>query len=105
MQTGSVLCVRPHAGAAWIPIPTRTMGTEHCVTLSSSKSPWAIRVLTRNKKGRESCDAILVLRAFEYDVRAQAFGVQPAPESGLQPEHKKQRLEDTETEEAGWRCR
>jgi hypothetical protein len=68
------------------------------VTLSSSKSPWAIRVLTGNRKDRDTSGATLVLKAFESDVRAQVAcreGTDTAP-----PPSKKPRLLDSDSEEA-----
>ena len=100
MQVACVLCVRPHGRAAWIPVPVKQRGTESCVALTSSKSPWAIRALTGFNKGRTGCGATLVLRAFESDVRAQANCEQTEADRGLQPDDKRQRLCDTDTEDA-----
>ena len=97
MEVSSVLCVRAHARATWIPVPTTKKGTEYCVKLSSSKSPWAIRVLTGNKKDRDTSGATLVLKAFESDVRAQVAGLLPGASP---PSLKKRRLLDSDSEEA-----
>ena len=103
MEVASILCVRSSARAAWIPVPTSRRGGLACVTVTSSKSPWAIRALTGAKKDRDSCGATLVLKAFESDVRARACS-QVAGREGTDaapPPSKKPRLlgSDSEDEE------
>ena len=100
MDAASVICVRNGARASWIPVPTTRRGTEYCVTLTSSKSPWAIRVLTGTKKDRDSCGATLVLKAFESDVRAHVAGL-AEPDASPTPLNKSRLLEsDSEADEA-----
>ena len=103
MEVASILCVRSSARAAWIPVPISRRGGLACVTVTSSKSPWAIRALTGAKKDRDSCGATLVLKAFESDVRAQTCS-QVAGREGTDaapPPSKKPRLlgSDSEDEE------
>ena len=96
MEVASVLCVRNGARTSWIPVPTKRRGTFHCVALTSSKSPWAIRVLAGTKKDRDSGGAALVLKAFESNVRAQVSRLDVLGASPPSP--KKQRLLDSDSE-------
>ena len=66
------------------------------MTVTSSKSPWAIRALTGTKKDRDSCGTALVLKAFESDVRAQIAGRDQADTTP--PPSKKPRLVESDSE-------
>ena len=96
MEVASVLCVRISARSAWIPVPASRRGGCSCVTVTSSKSPWAIRALTGTKKDRDSCGTALVLKAFESDVRAQIAGRDQADTTP--PPSKKPRLVESDSE-------
>ena len=99
MEVASVLCVRTGARASCIPIPTTRILAADCVRITSSKSPWAIRALTGTKKDRDSCGAILVLKAFESDVRAQVGGLAgPAEPDAQSPSPKRPRLLESDSE-------
>ena len=66
------------------------------MTFASSKSPWAIRILTGNKEDRDSCRETLVFKAFESDVRAQVSC--PAVPDASPTSPKKPRLLDSDSE-------
>ena len=83
----AALCARASARAPWVPVPTTRRGSLDCATLSSSKSPWALTVLKGAKKNRETCDALLVSKAFESDVRVRvvSLAVDASPPSAKKP--------------------
>ena len=98
MEVAYVLCARASTRAPWVPVPTTRRGSLDCATLSSSKSPWALNVLKGAKKDRDTCDATLVLKAFESDVRVRVASLTAADASP--PSAKKPRLLESDSEPA-----
>ena len=96
MEVAYVLCARASTRAPWVPVPTTRRGSLDCATLSSSKSPWALNVLKGAKKDRDTCDATLVLKAFESDVRVRVASLTAADASP--PSAKKPRLLESDSE-------
>ena len=99
MEAASVLCLCTNTHASWIVVPTRKIGTLDCVTLSSSKSPWAIRALTHNAQKRKAREVILVLRAFAADVRVQLAKGTPTLPDVSPPSLKRPRPVESDEEE------
>ena len=86
MQAKSVLCIRSGRRQCWHPVPVEGNGEQARVAISSHKSPWILRALS-GKGRRATQDGVLVLKAFEKQVR-RAYDTQgPARfgKPGLQP--------------------
>ena len=69
IQAERIICVRGGPRKMWIPVPSLKLGTEACVPLSSTKSPWATKILQGNGQGRDSTTSALALSGFELSMR------------------------------------
>ena len=74
MQAERIICVRGGPRKVWIPVPSLKLGTDTCVPLSSTKSPWANKLLQGNGQGRDSTTSALALSGFELSMR-ECLGV------------------------------
>lgn len=102
VEAAMVLCVRGGSRKKWVPVPTVMRGANSCVTLSSTKSSWAMHCLMSTIPDTDTQDVVLVLKAFEKNIRQQMHSVEPTTDSDSQttasgePASKRQRLLDSD---------